>query len=210
MSYLHFDCSFQYPAGFSLELQFEMVHPITVLKGPSGCGKTTVLNLIAGLRSPHRGLIQLEDQILVDTASKKFLCIEKRHVGFVFQDYQLFPHFNVEQNLRYGAIRSKSSQPTRQLFQKAVDVLDIADLLQRYPATLSGGQKQRVALGRAFLSSPRLLLLDEPLAAIDIQHRQIVTQFLLDAIQEFQIPTILVSHDNHGVNRLSGAEIIME
>ncbi|HEY2881867.1 MAG TPA: ATP-binding cassette domain-containing protein, partial [Pirellulales bacterium] len=164
MSVLRFDCRFAYPVGFGLNFAFETESGVTALVGPSGIGKTTVLHLIAGLLAPQDGLISLHDKILFDSPTKVNLPPEQRGVGYVFQDYQLFPHLTVGQNLRYGQRRTSHTGVD---FQKIVNILELSDLLRRYPHSLSGGQKQRVAVGRALLRSPNLLLLDEPLTALD-------------------------------------------
>jgi molybdate transport system ATP-binding protein len=206
MSVLRFDCRFSYPAGFGLNFAFVAESGVTALIGPSGSGKTTVLNLIAGLLTPEYGTISLHDNTLFDSGTRTNLPPEERGVGYVFQDYQLFPHLNVAQNLRYGQRR------TRQIgadFQRIVNVLELGDLLRRYPHSLSGGQKQRVAVGRAFLRSPKLLLLDEPLTALDPSLRASVAEHLVRAIEEFQIPTLLVSHDRESIDWLAHATVSM-
>lgn len=200
MSILEFNCRFRYPRGFALDLAFAATAPVTALVGASGCGKTTVLNLIAGLLRPHDGTITLRGRPLYSRAAGIDLPPERRGIGFVFQDYQLFPHLTVEQNLRYGQRRSNNS---RAEFPQVVEVLKLGDVLRRPPVALSGGQKQRVALARAILRSPQLLLLDEPLSAVDVTHRRSIETFLAESIRRFSIPAILVSHDQHSVERLA-------
>ncbi len=207
MSYLEFDCFFQFPTGFSIEKKFSLNKQVTALVGPSGCGKTTVLNLISGLYVPERGRITLFDKELFDSSKKVFVRPELRHVGFVFQDYQLFPHRTVLQNLRYGLVRNKRSPYS---IDMVADVLHLSALASRYPESLSGGEKQRVALGRAILSGPRLLLMDEPFSAIDVAHRLEVTQFIGQSLKEFQIPAILVSHDSSCVEEIANEVIAMD
>jgi molybdate transport system ATP-binding protein len=204
MSELHFDCRFSYPTGFGLNFAFAAESGVTALVGPSGSGKTTVLNLIAGLLTPQTGKISLGHVTLFDSQARLNVPPEQRGVGYVFQDYQLFPHLTVEQNLRYGQRRTRQAGVD---FHKIVNILELADLLRRYPFSLSGGQKQRVAVGRALLRSPKLLLLDEPLSALDPSLRASVAEHLVRAIEEFHIPTLLVSHDRESIDWLAHTTI---
>jgi molybdate transport system ATP-binding protein len=200
MSVLNFDCQFQYAAGFRLSFQFAAERGVTAIVGPSGSGKTTILNLVAGLLRPDTGKISLHDKVLFDSKSRINLPPEGRGVGYVIQDYQLFPHLTVEENLRYGWRRARE---TGVEFDRIVAILELADLVHRLPNSLSGGQKQRVALGRAILRSPQILLLDEPLNALDADLRANIAEYLDRVIGEFQIPTLLVSHDRESVARLA-------
>jgi molybdate transport system ATP-binding protein len=179
---------------------------VTALVGPSGSGKTTVLSLIAGLLRPNSGVIAIHDQILFDSQAHIDAPPEDRSIGYVFQDFQLFPHLNIEQNLRYGYRRARRKDIK---FDRIVEILRLADVLRRFPLSLSGGQKQRIALGRALMRNPQLLLLDEPLSALDPDLRSTVGNYLLDVTKEFSIPTLLVSHDVQSVERLSQATISM-
>jgi molybdate transport system ATP-binding protein len=206
MSVLRFDCRFSYPAGFGLNFAFVAERGVTALVGPSGSGKTTVLHLIAGLLKPQNGTITLHDQVLFDSKMRVNLPPEGRGVGYVFQDYQLFPHLTVGKNLRYGQRRTRQTGID---FDKIVNILELGDLLRRYPYSLSGGQKQRVAVGRALLRSPKLLLLDEPLSALDPSLRASVAEHLVRAIEEFHIPTLLVSHDRESIEWLAHTTISM-
>jgi molybdate transport system ATP-binding protein len=206
MSILEFDCRFRYPSGFALDFAFSAGEGVTALVGPSGAGKTTVLNLIAGLLRPSDGSIRLRDIAFFDAKANANLPPEQRGVGYVFQDYQLFPHLSVRDNLRYGQFRERNG---RMEFERIVDVLELRDMLPRFPQSLSGGQKQRVALGRAVLRSPRLLLLDEPLSAVHIELREAVIFQMSELIRESQIPTLLVSHDRESVGQLAAATISM-
>ncbi len=200
MSCLSFDVAFRYRSGFQLSLQFQTQGGTTALVGPSGSGKTSVLNLIAGLLKPDRGSIRFGDRLLFDAAQRIDVRPEKRFIGYVFQDYLLFPHLSVKQNLLYGFRRTVV---TRISYDHVVEVMRLGELLHRYPITLSGGQKQRVALGRVLLSSPQLMLLDEPLSAVDETHRAELLAFLTETIREFSIPTILVSHDTAGIGKIA-------
>src|ERR1700752_4928543 len=204
MSLLHFDCRFQYDSGFRLDFAFDAGQGVTALVGPSGSGKTTTLNLIAGLLLPTSGTIRLHDQTLFDSATRLSLPPEQRHVGYVFQDYQLFPHLTVAENLRYGQRRTHSNGVS---YDRIVEILELGDVAPRYPFSLSGGQKQRVALGPALLRSPELLLLDEPLSHLDAALRANVGQYLSRAIAEFKTPTLLVTHDQASVAALAHATV---
>jgi molybdate transport system ATP-binding protein len=204
MSVLNFDCRFRYPTGFSLNFAFVAEQGLTALVGPSGAGKTTVLNLIAGLLTPAEGAITLGDVTLFDSRAATNLPPNRRAIGYVFQDYQLFPHLSVEQNLRYGQRRTPGGTAS---FDKIVATLELGALLPRPPASLSGGQQQRVAVGRALLRSPRLLLLDEPLSALDPDLRRSIASYLGRVIEEFRIPSVLVSHDRESVAALASAVV---
>jgi molybdate transport system ATP-binding protein len=207
---LRFDCQFRYATGFALQFAFTAEQGITALVGPSGSGKTTVLKLIAGLLRPVSGSIQLGERCLVDTAKSICLPPEQRAMGLVFQDYQLFPHLNVRQNLEYGLKRRAISNHTgRVQWQHVLEVLELAALLERHPHSLSGGEQQRVALGRAILSHPRMLLLDEPLSALDASLRNTVGSWLANVITEFQLPTLLVSHDPTPVESFAQQVLVM-
>lgn len=206
MSTIRFDARFTYPTGFSIELSFEAHERVTALVGPSGSGKTTVLNLIAGLLTPNHGYIALGEHELFNSKRRVNLRPEQRRIGYVFQDYLLFPHLNVRENLQYG---QKWCGPSRMNFDRAVHVLELSGLMARYPVSLSGGEKQRVALGRAILRGPQLLLLDEPLSALDLELRVSIAQYVARAIGEFSIPTLLVSHDRSSIDWLAHTEIQM-
>jgi molybdate transport system ATP-binding protein len=200
MGVLSFNCQFRYETGFELRFEFAAETGVTAIVGPSGSGKTTILNLIAGLLKPNQGRISLRDKVLFDSAGHISLPPERRGVGYVIQDYQLFPHLTVEENLRYGWRRAGKAGVE---FGRIVGTLELADVLQRSPNSLSGGQKQRVALGRAILRNPQLLLLDEPLNALDADLRATIAEYLGRVIGEFKIPTLLVSHDRQSVASLA-------
>ena len=204
MSLLEFNCRFRYESRFALELAFEAGAGITALVGPSGCGKTTTLKLIAGLLCPNSGRIKLGERLLFDSASRINLPPEQRAIGLVFQDYQLFPHLSVEQNLRYGLARNPKSRID---LAHLVEILELGPLLCTWPHSLSGGEKQRTALGRAILRTPQLLLLDEPLSALDPDLREAISGYLQRVIAEYHIPTLLVTHDPHSIERLAHTTI---
>ena len=185
---------------FSLDVAFAGGAGVTGLFGPSGCGKTTVIRLVAGLECPDEGRIVLGDRVLTDTATRTRVPPHRRRIGLVFQDAQLFPHFDVATNLAYG--RHFTARPLRRIETAAVvEVLGIGHLMKRRPATLSGGEKQRVAIGRALLTSPDLLLMDEPLAALDDQRKLEILPFVERLRDEFAIPILYVSHSVEAVAR---------
>ncbi|MGO9110935.1 MAG: molybdenum ABC transporter ATP-binding protein [Thermoguttaceae bacterium] len=209
MSVLSFRCEHSYPAGFHLDVGFDIDHPFTALFGPSGSGKTSILNMIAGFLRPQQGTIRLEDRILLDTARGVSLPPENRHVGVVFQDSLLFPHLTVAGNLRYGQRRRDKRGRTLD-FARVVEVLEIGPLLPRFPRNLSGGERQRVAVGRALLSGPELLLMDEPLASLDAPLRDRVLSYLERAVAEWNIPTVFVTHAQAEVRRAAQWVVLLE
>jgi molybdate transport system ATP-binding protein len=200
---LVFDCTHRFPGGFSLAAAFETSAQVTALFGPSGSGKTCVLYMIAGLLRPQSGSIVLGDETWLDTRRGIHRKAERRRVGFVFQDHLLFPHLTVERNLMYGHRRRQSSTAATIEPRRVVEVLELGELLVRYPRNLSGGEKQRVALGRALLSGPELLLMDEPLAALDEGLKDRILTYLERVVAEWRLPTIYVSHSAAEVRRLA-------
>lgn len=209
MCVLRFQCQHRYRSGFRLDAAFDVRHRFTALFGPSGSGKTSVLNMIAGFLRPHQGMIQVDDRTLLDTTLGLSLPPEKRHIGFVFQDSLLFPHLTVEGNLHYG--QRRRDQRGRMLdFSRVVDVLEVGPLLRRYPRNLSGGERQRVALGRALLSGPELLLMDEPLASLDVPLRDRVLAYLERAVAEWNIPTLFVTHAQAEVRRAAQWVVLLQ
>ncbi|MGN5763140.1 ATP-binding cassette domain-containing protein [Acinetobacter calcoaceticus] len=197
------DCHIQLQQGqFSLDQRFQSDQTVIGLFGASGSGKTTILHSIAGLIRPQSGWIKIQDQIWFDQAQNIHLSTQQRHVGLVFQDAQLFPHKNVKQNLLFGF---KHIAPQQRQFEVdyIVELLKLRHLLERMPIKLSGGEKQRVALGRALLYSPQLLLLDEPLSALDTAHKAEIIPFFQRVKQEIKIPMLYVSHDHAEIEQLS-------
>jgi molybdate transport system ATP-binding protein len=186
--------------AFTLEVDVEIQRRITVLFGPSGSGKTSLLDVVAGLRRPESALIRLDDDVLTDTAAGIHVPARRRGIGYVPQDLALFPHLSVGGNLRYGhrparLARGGPGGETRFTFEQVVALLELGPLLERGVVALSGGEKQRVALARALLASPRLLLLDEPLASLDLQLKAKILPYLARIRDEFRIPMLYVTHD---------------
>jgi len=190
---------------FTLQLGERLDARITALFGPSGAGKTTVLDAIAGLRRPSAGRIAVRDRTLFDSAKRIDRPPHERHVGYVPQDVALFPHMDVRRNVLYGR------RPGQQLDPAGVTaMLEVQSLLDRQVRQLSGGERQRVALARALMSSPELLLLDEPLVAVDLELRRRILPYLERVRDELGIPIIYVTHDRDEVRRFAEAVVILE
>ncbi|MFV5450832.1 ATP-binding cassette domain-containing protein [Acinetobacter baumannii] len=197
------DCRFQLHMGqFHIEPNFQSDASVIGLFGSSGSGKTSILHAIAGLNTPRSGLIKIQDQTWFDSNQKINVSTQKRHVGLVFQDAQLFPHKTVKQNLLFG-FNNLSQQERHFEADYIIELLKLGHLLQRMPIKLSGGEKQRVALGRALLYSPKLLLLDEPLSALDANHKAEIIPFFQKVKEEIKIPMIYVSHDIQEIKQLT-------
>ncbi|MGO4685302.1 molybdenum ABC transporter ATP-binding protein [Hyphomicrobium sp. 2TAF46] len=191
---------------FTLDVAFESDSALTALFGPSGSGKSTILNMIAGILRPDSGRIVVAGNVLTDTDARIFIPPHKRRVGFVFQDAQLFPHLTVQQNIKFGQWFNRGEKHTLPL-DAIVDVLGIGALLKRRPATLSGGERHRVALARALLSSPHILLMDEPLAALDDARRGEIMGLIERIRDEFAVPIVYVTHRVDEVRRLASRVI---
>jgi len=188
-----------------LNMQIEEGKLITIY-GKSGAGKSTLLMLLAGLMNPEKGYIQMGGDIWTDTSKQIFLPPQKRNIGFVFQEYALFPNMTVRENLCFGLGKGQS----KTIVDKLVEIVDLGQLQDRKPSTLSGGQKQRVALARALVSQPKMLLLDEPLSALDNEMRLKLQSYILEVHKEFGLTTLLISHDVSEIIRLSDFMIEMD
>jgi molybdate transport system ATP-binding protein len=192
---------------FSLSARFESEGRVTGLFGASGAGKTSLVNMIAGLLKPDRGTIVVDGETLDDTAPGIHVPPHRRRIGYVFQDARLFPHLDVLQNLDYGRRMNRLADDTIQR-KRITELLDIGHLLDRRPGKLSGGERQRVALGRALLSKPRLLLLDEPLGSLDEGRKIEILPYLVRLRDEAGIPMVYVSHDAAELRQLA-TQIVM-
>lgn len=194
--------------SFTLQVDVELRSRITVIFGPSGAGKTSLLDLVAGLRRAPSAFIQLDDQVLTDTARHIAVPTRHRGIGYVPQDLALFPHLSVRQNLLYGPHSRKAACP-RFTLERVVGLLEIQELLPRGVSRLSGGEKQRVALARALLASPRLLLLDEPLASLDSNLKSRIIPYLARIRDEFKLPMLYVTHDRHETLALADEMLVL-
>ena len=194
--------------SFELAAAFAIDAGITALFGRSGSGKTTLINAIAGLVRPQRGVIEVNGESLFDSAKGIDIAVERRRVGYVFQEGRLFPHLTVRGNLRYGYDRASPAERYVELTQ-VVDLLGLGHLLDRRPARLSGGEKQRVAIGRALLASPRVLLMDEPLAALDTLRKGEILRYIERLHDEIKVPIVYVTHAIEEIVRLAGAVVVM-
>lgn len=184
---------------YDLEVDFAVGDEILVLFGPSGSGKTTILHAIAGLTKPDEGSIKLGNKVFFES-KKSYLPVQARNVGLLFQDYALFPHMTVRQNIRYGMKRKDEDDSF--VIDQLMHVLGIQQLLPKYPHQISGGEKQRVALARALATEPSILLLDEPLSALDKQTRIECQDELLRLHEMWKIPFIIVTHDMEEAEKL--------
>lgn len=194
---------------FQLQVQQKLQLPVCGILGPSGGGKSTLLAAVAGLIKPHTGTIRLDGQELFNSAQHIHVPAHQRRIGLVFQDGQLLPHLSVRNNLLYG-YRNIPIGERRFTLDAVVELLEIGPLLERKPRSLSGGEQQRVALGRAILYSPRLLLLDEPLSALDERLKHQILAFLLRIKEECEIPMLYVTHAVSEVHFLADSCYAME
>jgi molybdate transport system ATP-binding protein len=188
-------------AEFTLSVTLEFHSRVTGIVGPSGAGKTTLLDVIAGIIRPHDGRITLDGEVLEDGKNGVHVPTRERRVGYVPQDIALFPHLNVRRNLLFGHRTKQEASPIFGL-EHVIEVLEIAHLVERDVTELSGGEKQRVSLARALLSSPRLLLLDEPLSSLDRALKAQIISYLKRVRDEFQMPMLLVSHNADEIEQL--------
>jgi molybdate transport system ATP-binding protein len=194
--------------AFELELAEELeLTPITALFGPSGSGKTTLLRIIAGLERSAEGRLALNSQTWQDSVSGIFVPTHRRPLGYVFQDSRLFPHLSVRKNLLFSPRRRRRPQPIA--FDDVVNALDLEALLPRRPGSLSGGEQQRVAIGRALLAAPEVLLMDEPLSALDVARKAEILPCIERIAHDFRVPTIYVTHSIEEVSRLASSMILL-
>jgi molybdate transport system ATP-binding protein len=189
---------------FDLNVSFQVeVGQILVLWGPSGAGKTTILECLAGLCTPNSGEIELNGRMLFSSQQKVNLPSRQRGIGYLFQNYALFPHMTVEDNVRFGLKAQRlSHRKQKVVYQDLLDSFGVGHLLKRYPSQLSGGEQQRVALARALVVNPRLLLLDEPFSALDRETKLALRQQIVSLHQQWKIPMILVTHDQEDAQKL--------
>lgn len=196
--------------AFNLQVDLTIAaQGITAIYGASGSGKTSLLRCIAGLEKPKQSLIQIANEIWQDDARGVFIPTWKRSIGFVFQEASLFEHLNVMANLEFGLRRVQSDHAPVAL-QKAIQVLELTSLLKRMPHSLSGGERQRVAIARALATAPKLLLLDEPLASLDMARRHEILTWLETLRDELHIPMLYVTHALEEVTRLADQVIVLE
>jgi len=194
---------------FDLQVKIEVeAVGITSLFGPSGSGKTTLVNMVAGLVRPDRGRIATADRVLFDSSAGIDVKPEARRLGYVFQDARLFPHMTVARNLTYG-MKLRAERDRRIGFDEVIALLDLGHLLKRRPAQLSGGERQRVAIGRALLSSPEMMLMDEPLASLDGPRKNEILPFIQRLPRELRMPVIYVSHAVEEVIRLADEVVVL-
>jgi molybdate transport system ATP-binding protein len=194
---------------FLVTAQFQSDAGVTGLFGPSGSGKTALVNMIAGLVTPEHGRISFEDVVLFDSKARTNVPAHRRQVGYVFQEGRLFPHLSVAANLDYGRrMRGLSADPAE--MERVVELLDIGHLLRRRPGKLSGGERQRVAIGRALIMRPRLLLLDEPLASLDLARKREILPYLERLRDDARVPMVYVSHQGAELRRLASVVVRLD
>lgn len=205
MSYLNVKIRKRF-GNTSLAFSFELPKTgVTMIYGPSGAGKTSLINMLSGLTNPDMGKIKFGDDVMFDSHSHVNVKANKRQIGYVFQDARLFPHLNVKQNLFYAS-KSENNDEAKSL----IKLLALNSLLKRMPNTLSGGEKQRVAIGRALLSKPKLLLLDEPLASLDQAKKKELLGYFKRLVKQLHIPIIMVSHDEKEAMALADNLILID
>jgi len=194
---------------FHLAVKLQTMGRTTALFGPSGAGKTTIVNLVAGLLAPDRGRIVVGDKALFDSSTHVNIPPHQRHIGYVFQEGRLFPHLTVRGNLDYGRFMNGLARDGDEE-QRIIDLLDISHLLNRRPGSLSGGERQRVAIGRALLTRPQLLLLDEPLASLDAPRKHEILPYLVIMRDDVVVPMIYVSHRAEEVKQIANEVVRIE
>jgi len=192
--------------GLTLHMQTEVLKgSFVTLYGPSGAGKTSTLRMLAGLLEPDKGMLMVDDVPWFDSSRKINLRVQKRQIGYVFQDYALFPNMTVRENLEYGCPEDSEIS-----IDELIEFMELDPLADRKPHTLSGGQQQRVALARALAQQPKILLLDEPLAALDYKFRLKLQDYLFRIHRDFNLTTLMVSHDISEISRLSDQVLVIE
>ncbi len=194
---------------FRIDARFDGESGATGLFGPSGSGKTSIINMIAGLMTPDRGRVVLDELVLFDSTARIDMPVAQRRIGYVFQEGRLFPHLSIKSNLDYGRWMTGFAADTA-AFARVVELLDVGHLLDRRPGKLSGGERQRVAVGRALLMRPRLLLLDEPLASLDAGRKDDILPYLERLRDEAKVPIVYVSHDPGEVKRIASRVVRIE
>lgn len=182
----------------------------TAIYGESGAGKTTLLRMIAGLTRPDSGLIETTDGIYFSDVQNINFEVQKRNIGFVFQDYALFPNMTVEDNILFALEHKKEHRPNAEYIKQLVAIMELDNLIKKYPHEISGGQKQRVALARSLVRRPKILLLDEPLSALDNSMRIKLQEYFIVLMNTFSFTTILVSHDLQEIKNLAQELIILK
>ena len=196
-------------SNFTLEISAECRYPATAVFGPSGAGKTTLMDMIAGLQRPDAGEVRIDGETVFSSAKGVDVAPEKRGIGYVFQDDLLFPHLTVEGNLRYG-FDLLDPKARRIDFGRVVELLSLGGRLKQHPDELSGGERQRVALGRALLASPKLLLMDEPLASLDVELKGRIIPYLRHVRDDLKIPIMYVTHSVAEILELTGQVIVLK
>ena len=191
---------------FTVRVQADLGGGTTGIYGPSGAGKSTLFGMIAGLERPAHGSVVLNGRVLTDTRTNLHVPPERRRIGLVFQERNLFPHLTVEQNLRFG---ERYVTEPRLSFDGIADLLELRRLLRSMPSRLSGGEQQRVAIGRALMISPELLLLDEPFSGVDAERRSSILPYLRKLRDELEIPLLVISHDLADIQRLTNRVMLM-
>lgn len=212
MTKIRFRCDHTYSSDFSLDLEFETASRCVALFGPSGSGKSSILSMLVGFVSPNQGEITLADRVIFDSSTKTNVRIEKRCIGLVSQDHLVFPHMNVRANLMYGVERKNRTNQGfhAAFFDRVCGVLELKSLLERFPRQLSGGESQRVAIGRALMSQPEILLMDEPFASLDEELQNQIISYLEQITTELQTPIVFVSHNQAHVRRLAEWVVVIE
>lgn len=194
--------------SFNISLKFRSSAHLLAVGGPSGSGKTTLVNMISGLITPHSGMIRINGATVFDSDKKINIPVHKRRIGYVFQDGRLFPHLNVRSNLVYGKWFTRQDSAIE--FETVVKFLGLESLLSRGTAQLSGGERQRVAIGRALLSAPELLLMDEPLASLDQARKNDILPYIERLRDEIKIPIVYVSHNAQEIHRLADEFLMLK